>query len=78
MTEGAPEPVSAQAQAGEIAPLDVVGSGLPGLEDGDFETAQLLLERARRKPGFSHEAEIAYTALLTRQEALRQKEIYRI
>lgn len=44
----------------------------------DFETSQLLLERARRKPGFSHEAEIAYTALLMRQEVLRQKEIYRI
>ncbi len=44
----------------------------------DFETAQLLLERARRKPGFSHEAEIAYTVLLMRQEVLRQKEIYRI
>jgi len=44
----------------------------------DFETAQLLLERARRKPGFSHEAEIAYTALLMHSEVLRQQEIYRI
>ncbi len=44
----------------------------------DFETAELCLERARKKPGFSHEAEIAYTALLVRKEALRQKEIYRI
>jgi hypothetical protein len=44
----------------------------------DFETAQLLLERARRKPGFSHEAEIAYTALLIREAVMRQQEIYRI
>ena len=44
----------------------------------DFEAAQILLERARKKPGFSHEAEIAHTALLVRKEALRQKEIYRI
>lgn len=43
----------------------------------DFETAELCLERARRKPGFSHEAEIAYTALLVRKEALKQKEVYK-
>ena len=44
----------------------------------DFETAEVYLERARRKPGFSHEAEIAYTALLVRKEALKQKEIYKV
>lgn len=44
----------------------------------DFETAELSLERARRKPGFSHGAEIAYTALLVRKEALKQKEVYKV
>ncbi len=44
----------------------------------DFETAEVYLERARRKPGFSHEAEIAYTALLVRKEALRQKDVYKV
>lgn len=44
----------------------------------DFDAAEVYLERARRKPGFSHEAEIAYTALLVRKEALKQKEVYNI
>jgi hypothetical protein len=44
----------------------------------DFLTAEILLERARKKPSFSHEAEIAYTTLLVRKEALRQREIFRI
>lgn len=44
----------------------------------DFDAAEVYLERARRKPGFSHEAEIAYTALQVRKEALKQKEVYNI
>ena len=44
----------------------------------EYESAEVFLERARRKPGFSHEAEIAYTALLVRKEALRQKEVYKV
>ena len=44
----------------------------------DFETAELCLERARRKPGFSHGAEIAYTALQVRKEALKQNEVYKV
>ncbi|MCI0330940.1 MAG: hypothetical protein L0196_08355 [candidate division Zixibacteria bacterium] len=44
----------------------------------DFDAAEVFLERARRKPGFTHEAEIAYTALLVRKEALKQKEVYNI
>ena len=44
----------------------------------DFDGAEVYLERARRKPGFSHQSEIAYTALLVRKEALRQKEAYKI
>lgn len=44
----------------------------------DFDTAEVYLERAKRKPGFSHEAEIAHTALQVRKEALRQKEVYNI
>jgi outer membrane protein assembly factor BamD (BamD/ComL family) len=44
----------------------------------DFETAEVYLERARRKPGFSHAAEIAHTALQVRKEALKQKEVYNI
>ncbi len=44
----------------------------------DFDTAEVYLERAKRKPGFSHEAEIAYTALQVRKEALRQKEVYKV
>ncbi len=44
----------------------------------DFDSAEICLERARRKPGFSHEAEIAYTALQVRKEALRQKEVYKV
>ena len=43
----------------------------------DFDTAEVYLDRARRKPGFSHEAEITYTALQVRKEALRQKEVYK-
>ncbi len=44
----------------------------------DFDTAEVFLERARRKPGFSHAAEIAYTALQVRKEALKQKEVYKV
>jgi outer membrane protein assembly factor BamD (BamD/ComL family) len=44
----------------------------------DFDTAEVFLERARRKPGFSHEAEIAYTALQVRKEAMKQKEVYKV
>jgi outer membrane protein assembly factor BamD (BamD/ComL family) len=44
----------------------------------EFDTAEVYLERARRKPGFSHEAEIAYTALQVRKEALKQKEVYKV
>lgn len=51
---------------------------MDALSNKDFDGALVLLERGRRKPGFSHAAEITYTALLVRQETLRQKEIYRI